>query len=272
VKSSPQPLSVNLNGVWAGYQKRPILHDVTLSIAAGDFVGVIGPNGCGKSTLLKVMLGLVKPVRGEVHIGDMTPEKARKRVGYLPQLTQIDFNFPATVWDVVLMGRYGRLGMARMPQADDRKAALAAIEQVGLNAQAKLPIGQLSGGQRQRAFIARALAQEPDLLILDEPITGVDVTTQHALSHLLEELNHQGITIISTTHDLNCVASSFNRVVCLNNRLVANGSPEAVLNQSILNETFGSHLLMAGGDRLLSVHEHDDEGLHGHSHGVNEGR
>jgi len=260
-----QPLSVTLNGVWAGYQKRPVLENVSLTIDPGDFVGIIGPNGCGKSTLLKVMIGLVKPAQGQVFVGGLPPEKLRRRIGYLPQLTQIDFNFPATVWDVVLMGRYGKIGIGRPPQPNDRAAAKAAIEKVGLAALSGTAIGQLSGGQRQRVFIARAIAQEPDLLVLDEPITGVDVTTQHALSHLLEELNGNGITIVSTTHDLNCVASSFNRVVCLNNRLVASGSPEEVLNPKILNETFGSHLLMTTvGDRLVSMHEHGHEHWHEH--------
>lgn len=253
-----------MNGVYAGYRRVPVITDITLSVAAGDFVGVVGPNGCGKSTLLKVILGLVKPASGEVTVGGLPPDSVRRRIGYLPQLTQIDFNFPATVWDVVLMGRYGRLGIGRGPGRADRDAAAAAIDRVGLANLAAAPIGQLSGGQRQRAFIARAIASEPDLLMLDEPITGVDVTTQHALSHLLEELNSSGITIISTTHDLNCVASSFNRVVCLNNHLVAFGSPDEVLNLEILNETFGSHLLMTtAGDRLLAVHGHIDDRLAG---------
>ncbi len=265
--SQPQtPLSINLVNVWAGYRRQPILADISLSIAPGDFVGVIGPNGCGKSTLLKVILGLVKPARGEVTVGGQPPDKVRSRIGYLPQLTQIDFNFPLTVWDVVLMGRYGKLGLVRRPSPADRAAAQAAIERVGLADLRHLPIGQLSGGQRQRAFIARAIAAEPDLLVLDEPITGVDITTQHALSHLLEEVNQGGITIVNTTHDLNCVASSFNRVVCLNNRLVAFGTPEEVLTRDILNETYGSHLLMAaGGDRLFPLHDHTEAGEHSHA-------
>src|SRR5262249_33101153 len=152
-----QPLSVTLNGVWAGYQKRPVLENVTLAIDPGDFVGVIGPNGCGKSTLIKVMLGLVQPAQGPVFLGGLGPRENRRRIGYLPQLTQIDFNFPATVWDVVLMGRYGKLGLGRIPQAKDREAAAAALERVGLAALKDTPIGQLSGGQRQRAFIARAI-------------------------------------------------------------------------------------------------------------------
>lgn len=258
-----QALSVELKDVWAGYQKRPILHDITLSIAAGDFVGIIGPNGSGKSTLLKVILGLIKPAQGQVLIGGEPPKKMRTRMGYLPQLTQIDFNFPATVWDVVLMGRYGKLGLGRIPRQQDKQVALNALKRVGLQAIKDTPIGQLSGGQRQRVFIARAIAQEPDLLVLDEPITGVDVTTQHALSHLLEELNSRGMTIITTTHDLNCVASSFNSIICLNNRLIAAGSPQAVLTQDILNETYGSHLLMqAIGDPQST--QYDEKHLHHH--------
>jgi ABC-type Mn2+/Zn2+ transport system ATPase subunit len=270
VKRNNQPLSVSLSGVWAGYRQQPILKDITLTIDPGDYVGVIGPNGCGKSTLLKVILGLIQPAKGEVLVGSSPPAKMRKRIGYLPQLSQIDFNFPATVWDVVMMGRYGRLGLGRAAGQQDKEAARAAIEQVGLSGQLAAPIGQLSGGQRQRAFIARALAQEPDLLVLDEPITAVDVTTQHALTHLLEELSNSGITIISSTHDLNCVASSFNRVVCLNNRLVAIGAPEEVFRQDILNETYGSHLLIANaGDRpgIVSGHGHE----HGHTHGPETG-
>ncbi len=246
VTHAAQPLSVQLNGVYAGYRKKPVIENITLVIAPGDFVGVIGPNGCGKSTLLKTIVGLVKPASGTVAVGGMPPGKQRKRIGYLPQLTQIDFNFPASVWDVVLMGRFGKLGVGTMPADVDKDKAEKAIERVGLAACKQTPIGQLSGGQRQRVFIARAIAQDPDLLVLDEPITGVDVMSQHALSHLLEEVNGRGITIVTTTHDLNCVASSFNRVVCLNHRLVAEGQPEDVLTQDILNETFGSHLLIMG--------------------------
>lgn len=258
-----------MSGVWAGYRKQPILKDISLNIEPGDYVGVIGPNGCGKSTLLKVILGLVAPAKGEVLVGGLPPAKMRKRIGYLPQLSQIDFNFPATVWDVVMMGRYGRLGLGRIADEQDRQAARSAIEQVGLSRQVAAPIGQLSGGQRQRAFIARALAQEPDLLVLDEPITAVDITTQHALTHLLEELSNSGITIISSTHDLNCVASSFNRVVCLNNRLVAIGAPEDVFRQDILNETYGSHLLIANaGDRPGLISGHGHEHAHSHTHEV----
>lgn len=252
---SKNALSVQLNGVSAGYQERPVLQDITLAIEPGDFVGIIGPNGCGKSTLLKVILGLVKPAAGQVLIGGLPSARQLERIAYLPQLTQIDFNFPASVWDVVLMGRSSKIGFGKWPGKGDKLTAERALDRVGLSALRNVPIGQLSGGQRQRAFIARAIAQEPDLLVLDEPITGVDVTSQHALLHLLEELNGKGLTIISTTHDLNCVASSFNRVVCLNHRLVAEGPPEQVLTQDILNETYGSHLLVvAHGDHQAFAH------------------
>lgn len=246
--SNKNNLAIQLSGVSAGYQASPVLNNISLVIEPGDFVGVIGPNGCGKSTLLKVILGLIKPASGQVKLGDMPPEKMRRKVGYLPQLTQIDFNFPASVWDVVMMGRFGLrhgfLDQIRPISEKDKKVTREALDRVGLADLADRPIGQLSGGQRQRAFIARAIAQEPEVLLLDEPITGVDITSQHALLHLLEELNSRGITIISTTHDLNCVASSFNRVVCLNHKLIAEGPPNQVLTQEILNETYGSHLLV----------------------------
>ena len=252
--SNQQSLSIELKGVWAGYKEKPILEDISLNIEAGDFVGVIGQNGSGKSTLLKVILGLVKPASGSVKLSGLDCRKVQRRIGYLPQLTQIDFNFPASVLDVVIMGRYGKLGLGSLVKELDRLKAMEAIEKVGLKNFKDAPIGQLSGGQRQRAFIARALAQEPDLLVLDEPITGVDITTQHALSHLFEELNSKGITIISTTHDLNCVASSFNRIICLNHRLVAEGAPTKVLTQDILNETYGSHLLLGSSNPEIHLH------------------
>jgi len=254
-----QPLSVSLNGVFAGYNGKAIIADITLDIAPGDFVGVIGPNGSGKSTLLKVIVGLITPWQGKARISGDSPEKARKRIGYLPQLTQIDFGFPANDFDVVMMGRYGNLGFCKRPGKADKEAVDAAIARVGLSEKQMAPIGELSGGQRQRAFIARAIAQEPDLLVLDEPITGVDLSTQHALSGLLEELNKAGVTIISTTHDLNCAASSFNKVVCLNNRLVAQGSPEQTLTPQILNETYGSHLLVADNCGAEALHAHHED-------------
>ena len=238
-------VAVGVEGVCAGYFGRDVLDEVTFDVARGAFVGVIGPNGSGKSTLLKVIAGLLPIQCGSVRVFGQPPSThVRHLIGYVPQSEAVNWSFPVTVTDVVLMGTYGRLGFLRAPSARERAAAAHAIEQVGMSAFAQAQIGQLSGGQQQRVFVARALVQEPQLMLLDEPIAGVDATTQHAIFTLLEQLQRRGTTIIATTHDLSCVAEWFDRVLCLNHRVVAYGAPDEVLTRPILDATFGSHLLL----------------------------
>ena len=247
VRAAQRPVSdvaVWVEGVCAGYFGRDVLDEVSFEVAQGEFIGVIGPNGAGKSTLLKVLAGLLPAQCGSVQIFGMPPGQQTQRVvGYVPQSEAINWSFPVTVTDVVLMGTYAKLGFFHRPQQHEREAAAHAIEQVGMSAFADTQIGQLSGGQQQRVFVARALVQRPRLMLLDEPIAGVDATTQHAIFTLLEDLQQHGTTIIVTTHDLSCVAEWFDRVLCLNHRVIAYGTPQSVLNRETLSATFGSHVL-----------------------------
>ena len=239
-------MAISVAGVCAGYFGRDVLDEVSFEVAVGEFVGIIGPNGSGKSTLLKVLAGLVPVQCGSVSIFGMAPGPAAQHlIGYVPQSEAVNWSFPVTVRDVVLMGTYGGLGLLRRPHAHEHAAAERAIEQVGMSAYADTQIGQLSGGQQQRVFVARALVQQPKLMLLDEPIAGVDATTQHAIFTLLEQLQQRGTTILATTHDLSCVAEWFDRVLCLNHRVVAYGTPQTVLTTETLSTTFGSHVLFA---------------------------
>ena len=238
------PAAVAVDDVCAGYFGRDVLDEVTFGVEPGEFVGIIGPNGSGKSTLLKVIAGLLPAQCGSVCIFGQPPSTGTRHViGYVPQSESVNWSFPVTVSDVVLMGTYGRLGFFHRPHADDRAAAAEAIDLVGMTEFAGTQIGQLSGGQQQRVFVARALVQRPKLMLLDEPIAGVDATTQHAIFTLLEDLQERGTTILATTHDLSCVAEWFDRVLCLNHKVVAFGKPADVLNRETLNATFGSHVL-----------------------------
>ena len=242
----PGPAIV-VDGVCAGYFGRDVLDEVSLSVSRGKFVGIIGPNGSGKSTLLKVIAGLHPVQCGCVSIFGKSPSPGGGgEVGYVPQIESVNWSFPVTVFDVVLMGRFGRLGLFRRPGGGDRKAALAALAEVGMADRADSQIAQLSGGQQQRVFVARALVLEPKLLLLDEPIAGVDATSQHAIFTLLEERKQRGMTIVATTHDLSCVATWFDEVLCLNHRVIAFGPPSEVLTDETLSATFGSHLLLLG--------------------------
>lgn len=235
--------AITLTTVWAGYNREPVLRGIDLCVPKGSLVGVIGPNGGGKSTLLKVILGLLRPWRGAVNVLGQTPTKMRRQIGYVPQREDVDWRFPVNAFDVVLMGTFGRIGLLRRPGQHEKQLAMHCLERVGLANLAHRQIGELSGGQQQRVFIARALAQEPSILLLDEPVAGIDASSQHAIFELLETLCAEGVTVLVTSHDLSCVASRFERVLCLNQRLVAYGSPEQVLNPEILSETYESHLL-----------------------------
>jgi ABC-type Mn2+/Zn2+ transport system ATPase subunit len=250
VKLQPSQVPAGLDqalwveGVCAGYFGRDVLDEVTFSVECGELIGVIGPNGSGKSTLLKVIAGLLPIQCGSVLVfGEHPSAEVRHLIGYVPQSESINWSFPVTVTDVVLMGTYSRIGLFRRPGAAERAAAAEAITHVGMQDYANTQIGQLSGGQQQRVFVARALVAKPKLMLLDEPISGVDATTQHAIFTLLEGLKHKGTTIIVTTHDLSCVAEWFDRVLALNHKVIAYGPPRVVLTHKTLSATFGSHVL-----------------------------
>jgi len=220
------------------------LEDVTLQVGKGEFLGVVGPNGAGKSTLLRVILGLAKPDRGMVRVFGKPREALGSdvhRIGYVPQVSTLDLRFPIGVLEVVLMGRYGQIGLGRMPGARDREQALDALRRVGMEEFRDRQIGQLSGGQRQRVLVARALAARAELLLLDEPMTGIDTGTRVGLYDLINDLHKQiGLTVVLVSHDLNVVSKYVDKVACMNRRLVAHGIPKATMSLGMLEATYGS--------------------------------
>ena len=237
---------VELRGVTVTYGDAPVLVDVDLAVQGGEFLGIVGPSGSGKSTLLKVLVGASVGVKGSVGRAPGT------RVGYVPQVETIDWDFPVTVAQCVLMSRRaGRLA----PWASKREKADVArvLDRLGIGALAGRHIRALSGGQQQRVFLARALLSEPDVLLLDEPTSGVDVRTRHEILHLLGELHDDGLGIVLTTHDLNGIAGHLPRLVCLNTRVIGDGPPADVLVPDVLEATYGSpmEVLEHGGMRVV---------------------
>lgn len=236
--------AIELMGVSCGYGAEDVVRDVGLRVPAGQFVGLIGPSGAGKTTLLRAMLGLVPRVSGSVTLAgrSVTPDRPPEAVGYVPQVETVDWNFPATVQDVVMMGRVRRMGPLPWPSREDRRVAAQILERLGIGGLERRHIRDLSGGQQQRTFLARALIGEPRILILDEPTASVDVKTRDDILHLLVELNRTGITIVMTTHELNAVAAHLPWVVCVNRGIVAQGPPSRVFTAPILSRTFSAEM------------------------------
>jgi manganese/iron transport system ATP-binding protein len=248
-----------LSDVSAGYGERVALEHVTVAVEPGSLLAVVGPNGAGKSTLLKLMAGLARPWTGRIEVLGQPAGREAKRVAYVPQAELVDWAFPVTVEDVVTMGRFPRLGPVRRPGADDRRAVIGALEQVGMAHHLRTQIGRLSGGQRRRVFLARALAAEPDVFLLDEPVTGIDATTQELLMDLLEAQATRGKTVVATTHDLACAAQRFQQVLAVNRTVVAYGPSNLVLDADVLARAYGGHLLVLGDQTVLldDAHHHD---------------
>jgi ABC-type Mn2+/Zn2+ transport system ATPase subunit len=266
--------AVRVRDVTAGYDDRAALDRVSLEVPAGSLVAVFGPNGGGKTTLLKLLAGLLQPWTGSVEILGEPAGRTAHRVAYVPQAELVDWGFPVSVRDVAMMGRYPRLGPLRRPGADDRRAVDQALERVGMAGAADVQIGALSGGQRRRAFLARAIAADADLYLLDEPVTGVDLTTQEDLMALLATEAKGGATVIATTHDLAAAAEHFETVVALNHSVIATGSAALVLDPEVLRETYGGHLLVLGERTVMldDAHHHDDpSGADRHFHDDAEG-
>lgn len=249
--------AVAFDGVWVAYGERVALRDVSVAISWGVRVGIVGPNGAGKSTFLQAIVGMTPLRRGVVQVGGAPAAAARSRVAYVPQREQIRWDFPVSVLDVVLMGRYGRLGWLRRPGAADRAIALAALERVSMAHHRDTHIAELSGGQQQRVFLARALAQEADVVLLDEPLNGLDATTYTALLDLLEEQRDQGKAVLMATHDLATARSWCDLVLFLNTDLIAAGPPAAVFTREVLTRTYGGAFVTVGdtGDRMMVVHD-----------------
>ena len=256
--TAPRP-AVRLVDVVAGYDHRPALENINLEIAAGSLVAIFGPNGGGKSTLIKLIADLIQPWSGTVEVLGEPAGRAAHRIAYVPQAELVDWSFPVSVWDVAMMGRYPRLGPWRRPGRADHEAVAAALDRVGMGKLRSSQIGSLSGGQRRRAFLARAIAAEPDLYLLDEPVTGVDVTTQEDLMALLASETAAGRTAIATTHDLAAAAEHFSTVVALNQRVIAVGPSSLILDPDVLSRTYGGHLLVLGNQAVVmdDAHHHD---------------
>ena len=233
---------LDVHDMTVAYHRRPVLWNVDLALAEPKLVGIVGPNGAGKSTLLKAILGLIPAVSGSVTAFGQPVEKVRRRVGYVPQRESVDWDFPISAFEAVLMGTYGDLGWLRRPGRRHREAAEAALEEVGMSEFAGRQIGQLSGGQQQRVFLARALAQDADLYFMDEPLAGVDAATEQLVFDLLKSLRERGKTVLVVHHDLLTVPKYFDQVVLLNLRVVAYGDVDRVFTRENLNETYGGRL------------------------------
>lgn len=229
---SPEVL-VECAHISCAYDSTFVVHDAHLTIRKGDFLGIVGPSGSGKTTLLKAILGAIKPQDGHVTM------KPGLRMGYVPQVESVDWNFPVTVLEVMMMTRSAS---GRLPKItlEERSSAMEVLDRLGLGGLQDRHIRELSGGQQQRVFVARALFHRPELLILDEPTSGVDIRTRHELLHLLADLHADGVSIVLTTHDLNGLAAHLPRMVCLNREIIADGSPIDVLNSEVLERVYGA--------------------------------
>jgi manganese/iron transport system ATP-binding protein len=233
------------------YGHVPVLEELHGTVHSGEAVALIGPNGAGKSTLIKAVLGLVPTVRGRIEVLGVTPAQARRDVAYVPQADTLDPDFPVSVEQVVMMGRYRKIGWLRRPSATDRALAAEALERVGLSDRAKNRFGTLSGGQRQRVLLARAIAAQPRLLLLDEPFNGVDAVSQHALLEAIALLKQQGAAVVVSTHDLAIAHLACDEVCLLNRHQFGFGPTDTVLTPERLRATYGGHALELRGDRVI---------------------
>jgi manganese/zinc/iron transport system ATP- binding protein len=238
--------AIEVTDLTVAYGEKPVLWDVDLEVPQGTLMAIVGPNGAGKTTLIRAVLGMVKPAAGQALVYGKPYAEQRRRVAYVPQRGSVDWDFPTNVLDVVLMGRYGRLGWVRRPGSEDRAAAHEALEQVGMSELAARQISQLSGGQQQRVFLARALVQHADVYFMDEPFQGVDATTERAIVELLRELRTRGKTVVAVHHDLQTVQEYFDEVTLLNVRRIASGAVDEVFTEENLRRTYGGRTAVFG--------------------------
>lgn len=236
------PPAIDVHDLTVAYHRKPVLWDVDVSFASGRLTAIVGPNGAGKSTLLKAILGLAPPASGHVLILGRPLREVRRRVGYVPQRESVDWDFPVDALGVALMGTYGALGWFRRPGRAEHDRAMGALERVGMADYANRQIGQLSGGQQQRVFLARALAQDAEVYLMDEPFAGVDAATERAIIDVLRDLRTRGRTVVAVHHDLQSVEEYFDEVVLLNMRLVAAGPVAQAFTHANLQRTYGGRL------------------------------
>lgn len=234
--------ALEIHDLTVSYDHKPVLWNVDLTLEGSQLVGVIGPNGAGKSTLIKAMMGIVPVSSGWVKVFGEPFSRQRRRVAYVPQRDTVDWDFPVTAYDVVMMGRYGHLGLFARPSKEDHRMVRESLEKVGMQAYSGRQIRNLSGGQQQRIFLARALAQDSDVYLLDEPFVGVDAATERAIVELLRELRDRGRLALVVHHDLDSVREYFDSVILLNMRVVACGPTEKVFTPELLRKTYGGRL------------------------------
>ena len=240
--TTKRPIVIDVKHLTVSYQAKPALLDVSVQIESDQLVGVIGPNGAGKSTFIKAVLGFVKPDLGTVEINGKSALKAKGEVAYVPQRGAVDWDFPITVKEVALMGRYQQIPWYKTPSRKDRDAAYKALEMVRMEDFADRQIGELSGGQQQRVFLARALAQGSDILLLDEPFAGVDAATERAILDVLERAKQSGKTLVVVHHDLSTAAEYFDKLILIKQRMYAFGTPDMVLNEELLSNVYEGRL------------------------------
>lgn len=236
--------ALEVHDLTVAFDKKPVLWNIDMEIPSGKLIGIVGPNGAGKSTLIKAIMGLLPLSSGYTRLFDQPLDEVRSRVSYVPQRESVDWDFPASVLDVVLMGRYAKMGLFKRPRKADYDVAMECLKKVGMEAYINRQIAQLSGGQQQRTFIARALAQQADFYFMDEPFAGVDAATEKAIITLLKEMTQQNKTVMVVHHDLQSVMQYFDWVVLLNTRLVAYGPSNEVFTQGNLQTTYGGKLTL----------------------------
>lgn len=239
----------------AAYQKNIVLRNVNFQVQAGSLTGIVGPNGAGKSTLIKTLLNIHPALSGTVTFFGSPLKKVKKRIGYVPQRSSVDWDFPASALDVVMMGLYGKIGWLKRPKKQHRELAFKALKKVGMAHYAGRQIRQLSGGQQQRVFLARALVQEADLYFMDEPLAGVDARTERAIMDILDELKKQGKTVMVVHHDLQTVTDYFDHVLFLNRTVITHGKTEDVFTEENIRKTYGGSLRLKGvtGDHVFRL-------------------
>lgn len=258
--TNKESIALKVEQLSVNYDKTPVLWDISLEIPKGNLVGIIGPNGAGKSTFIKTALGLLKPISGKVEFFSKSLKEVRKKIAYVPQRESVDWDFPITVRDLVLMGRYGRLGIFSRPKKADIEATEYYLEMVGMQGFADRQISQLSGGQQQRIFIARALLQEADLYFLDEPFSGIDLASEKVIIEILKKLKNQGKTIFVVHHDLNTVEKYFDWIILINMRLIAYGPTNEIFTSELLNITYGKNFALF--DEAIKLSQQIGKGMH----------
>ena len=266
-RTSGEPI-VKLDKVTCGYDGTPTLSNLELEVGRGEFVGLLGPSGSGKTTVLRTILRAVDIYSGDVFVDGRSVFEHRPRIGYVPQLETIDWNFPVTVEQVVMMGRTAESRLLPWFSKGDRDIANEMMRRLGIAHLASRHIRELSGGQQQRAFLARALVSNPRLLLLDEPTMGVDIKTRDEVMHLLHDLNHQDVTIIMTTHEINSVAAHLPWIICLNGGVIASGPPKEVFTPEVLKKTYNAdlHVTEYRGMTLVAESPHVPDSGEPHSH------